>query len=210
VPYHVESTNTGSEETLSLAVSWIYECDNGHLTCSHLTLEGHQLPTRLIDVGTSAGSMKHHLWINSQSTVSVAYVAISYRWSPAPAILLTQDTQASFMEEIPISKLPKANQDAIEVTRRLNIRYLWIDALCIIQDLESDWQIESQKMAKSINLLIAPYKRHRLQWEEGCSSWIDIRSRRNSDRTRQKRTPRRKCCSIMIFDSSAKMGYLMP
>jgi hypothetical protein len=32
------------------------------------------------------------------------------------------------------------------VTRKLNLRYLWIDALCIIQDSEDDWKIEARKM----------------------------------------------------------------
>lgn len=43
--------------------------------------------------------------------------------------------------------LPKTFQDAIVFTRQLNIRYLWIDSLCIIQDSKEDWELESAKIA---------------------------------------------------------------
>ncbi|KAL0935726.1 heterokaryon incompatibility protein [Colletotrichum truncatum] len=38
-------------------------------------------------------------------------------------------------------------RDAVRVCRSLSIRYLWIDALCIIQDDAADWQRESASMA---------------------------------------------------------------
>jgi hypothetical protein len=43
--------------------------------------------------------------------------------------------------------LPRTFQDAVLVTRRLGVKYLWIDSLCIIQDDVEDWQTESGKMA---------------------------------------------------------------
>lgn len=45
-----------------------------------------------------------------------------------------------------ISDLPQTLQDAITVTRALGQRYVWIDALCIIQDSPDDWDVESSKM----------------------------------------------------------------
>ncbi|KAK3638583.1 hypothetical protein LTR22_017767 [Elasticomyces elasticus] len=43
--------------------------------------------------------------------------------------------------------MPKTFQDAIVVAKALDIEYLWIDALNIIQDDEEDWQREATKMA---------------------------------------------------------------
>ncbi|KAK4957973.1 hypothetical protein LTR10_004398 [Elasticomyces elasticus] len=37
-------------------------------------------------------------------------------------------------------------QDAATITRKLGIKYLWIDALCIIQGDEDDWRRESMNM----------------------------------------------------------------
>jgi Heterokaryon incompatibility protein (HET) len=52
------------------------------------------------------------------------------------------------MNEICISQLPKTHSDAIRVTRELDVQYLWIDSLCIIQDSEEDWRRESAMMDK--------------------------------------------------------------
>lgn len=49
-------------------------------------------------------------------------------------------------KHIPLHTLSKTFQDAVEVTRRLGIRYLWIDSLCIIQDSAADWDTEAIQM----------------------------------------------------------------
>ncbi|KAF2996915.1 hypothetical protein E8E13_005939 [Curvularia kusanoi] len=47
---------------------------------------------------------------------------------------------------IDFTSLPKNFQDAVTVTRGLGVKYLWIDALCIVQDDMDDWEKESGKM----------------------------------------------------------------
>jgi hypothetical protein len=49
---------------------------------------------------------------------------------------------------IRLDELPKTFQDAVVISRRFCIRYLWIDSLCICQDDEEDWAHESAKMAQ--------------------------------------------------------------
>jgi hypothetical protein len=44
--------------------------------------------------------------------------------------------------------LPKTFKDAIELTRRLGFQYIWIDALCIIQDGRDDWKRECSLMGE--------------------------------------------------------------
>lgn len=48
--------------------------------------------------------------------------------------MLTKATKADLMNDIPEANLPQTHRDAIRVARWLNVRYIWIDALCIIQD----------------------------------------------------------------------------
>ncbi|CAF3446156.1 unnamed protein product [Fusarium graminearum] len=54
-------------------------------------------------------------------------------------------------KQMALQDFPKTIQDAIKITRRMGIRYLWVDAVCIIQpddDGETkDWQKESANMA---------------------------------------------------------------
>jgi hypothetical protein len=55
--------------------------------------------------------------------------------------------------------MPQTYQDAVHVTDALGLRYLWIDALCIIQECPEDWAKESQNMGniyKNSHFTIAP------------------------------------------------------
>jgi hypothetical protein len=49
-------------------------------------------------------------------------------------------------EGVALQQLPRTFVDAIYIARNLDVRYLWIDSLCIIQDSEEDWLDESAKM----------------------------------------------------------------
>ncbi|RGP80099.1 heterokaryon incompatibility [Fusarium longipes] len=44
-------------------------------------------------------------------------------------------------------ELPKTFQEAVEITKALDIRYLWIDSFCIIQDDDNDWKTQASLMA---------------------------------------------------------------
>jgi hypothetical protein len=52
------------------------------------------------------------------------------------------------MEGIPMKSFVGTVLDAINVSRRLGIQFIWIDALCIIQDDPKDFTLESVRMHK--------------------------------------------------------------
>jgi hypothetical protein len=60
--------------------------------------------------------------------------------------MTTQVTIESYIQSLKISDLARTIQDAIKVTRVLQLRYLWIDALCIIQDGVNDKKKEMAYM----------------------------------------------------------------
>jgi hypothetical protein len=70
------------------------------------------------------------------------YATLSYRWGDYKGLKLNKSNKKALEKEILFPKLPKTFQDAIDVTRRLGIQYLWIDSLCIIQDCEKDKEKE--------------------------------------------------------------------
>lgn len=49
--------------------------------------------------------------------------------------------------DIPWASIPRTFQDAIDITRKLGLKYIWIDSLCIVQDDREDWRRESVQMA---------------------------------------------------------------
>ena len=61
-------------------------------------------------------------------------------------MMLTEDTEVSLQAGLPLNKFPATLRDAIIVVRKLNIRYIWIDALCTMQNSPEDWAQEASRM----------------------------------------------------------------
>ncbi|KAF2136707.1 uncharacterized protein K452DRAFT_312990 [Aplosporella prunicola CBS 121167] len=115
------------------------------------------LPTRLLDVGNMNGR-KVRLVVTSDKMLqgksgrSWRYSALSHCWGDRsihkPPLKTTTENLSKRLAGIPFLDLPKTYQHAIIVCRSLNIQYLWIDSLCIIQNDKADWETESPKMAQ--------------------------------------------------------------
>jgi hypothetical protein len=77
----------------------------------------------------------------------VQFVALSYCWGTSQQAVTTKSNISSQEQQLLVSDLPQTLQDAIVVTRALDYQYLWVDALCILQDDENDWAVQSSRMA---------------------------------------------------------------
>lgn len=105
------------------------------------------LPTRVLDVGPFDGSLDPSLCVFEKPTFGF-WVALSHCWGTIPLLRTTTKTIGEHIKGISITSLPPSFRDAVIITRRLGIRYLWIDSLCIIQDDSEDWKIESAQMSR--------------------------------------------------------------
>ncbi len=69
---------------------------------------------------------------------SCEHVCLSYVWGQAKQVKLTADTQADLRAVGGLAdgriNLPKTFREAIILCRQLGLPYLWIDAICILQD----------------------------------------------------------------------------
>lgn len=77
------------------------------------------------------------------------YAALSYCWGSSSSINAARTAQHNLDERttpFPLSTLPPTLKDAVLLTRSIGIKYLWIDAICIVQDDETEWETEAQKM----------------------------------------------------------------
>jgi hypothetical protein len=103
-----------------------------------------ELPTRLLDLQYGDDNL---LLVDAQDTAG-HYAALSHCWG-SPSIPPSKTTLDSITSSrnIALNELTVVFRQAVEVTRRLDIRYLWIDALCIIQDSPGDWEYEASRMA---------------------------------------------------------------
>lgn len=105
-------------------------------------------PARLIDLEVFGTESTHARLVRIVGP-GIKYATLSYCWgSKMPSESTTTLANiASRQERIDPSELPQTIRDVFMVTRKLGVRYLWVDALCIIQDCRTDWEKESAKMA---------------------------------------------------------------
>jgi hypothetical protein len=103
------------------------------------------LPHRILNVGSSPASE-----IVLKETVEGEkehYACLSHSWGGHQPLKTTRATLEEYKKGIAWEDLPKTFQDAVAYTRRLNLSYIWIDSLCIIQDSDEDWGREAALMA---------------------------------------------------------------
>jgi hypothetical protein len=74
------------------------------------------------------------------------YIALSHCWGGHVSCKLLATNYEQMHRVVIFDNLPKSFQDAVSITRRLGIPYLWIDSLCILQDSPHDWAAESPTM----------------------------------------------------------------
>jgi len=133
---------TDSQLDVSRARSWISACENNHEeTCNSRwgPSFGTFLPglkvLRLIDV------VKGHL---VELREPCRYVSLSYVWGGVNNVRLTSSNRATLMKEGVLRTiwdlLPRTVQDAIDIVIALDERFLWIDALCLVQNDAADMQ----------------------------------------------------------------------
>lgn len=61
---------------------------------------------------------------------------------------LTSQTVNESKQKVFFNDLPKTFQDAVTICVALDINYIWIDSLCILQDSLEDWAVQGSKMAQ--------------------------------------------------------------
>lgn len=140
------SAQTLSPSNLELVNNWIQECKSSHDKCR---LEDTTwFPSRLLDVGQRDGSQLPRLIETTEPDVLGPYAALSHMWGRQIPLRTLQGNYEEMKLAIPMWKLSKNFAQAVIATRELKLRYLWIDSLCIIQDLPSDWNKEAATMHK--------------------------------------------------------------
>ena len=135
-----------SDAAFSLMKQWIDSCVFHHPGCHSPVIS--RIPTRIIDVGPLGGQQDPFLFTPPKGFED-SYVALSYCWGANQTKYVLTKTKAElYRPKFLMKTLPKTISDAFQITRRLGFRYLWVDALCIIQDGDGgeDFRKESGHM----------------------------------------------------------------
>ncbi|KAG8157871.1 hypothetical protein KVR01_012143 [Diaporthe batatas] len=146
IPKFPANPRVATEDVFGEIGTWISECINNHDGCPKFVES--TLPTRVLDVGTATDLQPDHVKLHVTAKGECGrYAALSYCWGPGTQVKTLQGNLEEHKRSIRVTQLPQTVQDAIRVTREVGIRYLWVDALCIIQDSpDDDWPREAAQM----------------------------------------------------------------
>ncbi|KAF8860297.1 HET-domain-containing protein [Acephala macrosclerotiorum] len=129
--------------------SWWMECLRGggrHEACRQ-SPDQQKLPRRIVEVLSETGA--ESLRLVETNGLQGRYNALSHCWGQSKEHSPLSTTGANIsahLSSLDWENFSKTFQDAVKITRYLNIQYLWIDSLCIIQDDEKDWFDQAPRM----------------------------------------------------------------
>ena len=112
--------------------SWLDHCKKVHGTaCNQRDLAlRHFNPMEIVLVDVIEACI-------ATKTTASRYFALSYVWGNAVTTTTTTKNFASFQKPGSLEKLltlPRTVSDAMVLTRKMGVRYLWVDCLSIVQD----------------------------------------------------------------------------
>ncbi|MCJ1469960.1 hypothetical protein MMC07_008605 [Pseudocyphellaria aurata] len=137
--------DVSSDSAVKQCREWLSDCAWSHEQCRKPAAS--QLPTRVVDV--SAGGSSDKPRILETRGKKGEYLTLSYCWGKQSVGLLNTQNQAAYYEQLDVTAISPTLRDAIDLTKRLGFRFIWIDALCIIQDCERDKEKELSCMRRT-------------------------------------------------------------
>ncbi|KAK0745567.1 heterokaryon incompatibility protein-domain-containing protein [Schizothecium vesticola] len=127
-------------------LNWCFTTHAG-TRCTEISDNATAFPKRLIYLGSSTHSIAR--LVPTPSPLP-RYAILSYVWGTEGDNFCTVGDNVEQMNtEIPSSDLPLTLQHVFQLVRHLSLSYLWVDALCIVQDDENDKATEIVNMAST-------------------------------------------------------------
>jgi len=127
-PTHTE----GKDLPTILIKSWLHACEREHEGCRPNPANELNTSLYLIDVFEEC--------ITLNPVLNVRYIALSYVWGNVKSTKLTSGNMKELRKPRSLSSgsdvaiVPQTIRDAMRLTADLDVRYLWVDCLCLIQN----------------------------------------------------------------------------
>jgi hypothetical protein len=140
------SISVSSAQVVSESQHRLYDCLANHFPDCPKHTEP-LLPPRVVDLESEGALERLSLHISAPGE-RAQYATLSYCWGDPPHPFVTTKATLGDPSKMAWARLPGTIMDAVAVVRGLEIRYLWVDALCIVQDDEVDKTEQITKMGK--------------------------------------------------------------
>lgn len=137
------SGDTSSTEAFTRLKSWISRCETEHTLCR--PAKNRPLPRRVLKI---EGIQPLRVRLVEDCPQRENYACLSHRWGPqTEKNSLKRHNLHLYKTGVPEENLYPLVKDAIEAAFRLDLRFIWIDCYCIIQDDMKDWEMAAAQMA---------------------------------------------------------------
>lgn len=126
---HAEQNKILDELDPKQIKAWLDHCRDNHTNCSHP--DSNPYPSNLILIDVQEMKL-----FEVPADTRHPYLALSYVWGTRPQPTLTQSSRTNWQADRGLENvgIPQTILDAMRLARMIDYRYLWVDALCIIQD----------------------------------------------------------------------------
>ncbi|KAK1758813.1 heterokaryon incompatibility protein-domain-containing protein, partial [Echria macrotheca] len=116
----------------------LQDCNENHATCAKLRqqLLVYRRPKYLLDLGSVHDGQICIIDTKGTRRDDVKYAILSYCWGGKQTCKTTSKNLSQRLRGFPLADLPETIRDAVNVTQTLGLGYLWVDALCIQQDIQ--------------------------------------------------------------------------
>jgi hypothetical protein len=138
----------GRTRSIARLKQWLADCVGTHKRCAirSITWTDSMRPARLLDV--TVVDIHGNPGLRLIETVpgkSYTYVCLSHRWDEGiDPHKTTIENLADKLASINLTNLPGNFRDAVDITRKVDIPYLWIDSLCVIQEGDEGHDLEKE------------------------------------------------------------------
>lgn len=144
IPNRPIELEPGSQISLLTLKHHFQECQSQHVDCQNRNPAF--TPTRLLELYYENRKRMLRVMCTSLDFDDSNYVAVSYCWGKESHFTTTRANLHRRMNGFSCEDLPATLRDVVLIAERLEIRFLWIDSLCIIQDDMSSKNTEMQMM----------------------------------------------------------------
>ena len=159
-------TDVSSPGAYTQVGQWLDNC-HLHDNCGKVPSDV-ALPYRLLVVSPQDAPAVARL--RSTNGEKGSYLALSYCWGSEQTYVLTSENIELLMRGLEEHLLPQTIRDAMAVTRTLGFQYLWVDALCIMQD--SDNPAARFDMDKELARMYDVYSNATMTIAAACASSV--------------------------------------
>ncbi|XXG99245.1 hypothetical protein Hte_005582 [Hypoxylon texense] len=109
----------------------------------------HFVPTRLIEVkllDSDTQEKSFRVVETRDLSIKPHYLTLSHRWGENPKLRLLTTNHKSLHGYMTWDEIPRTYADAFQLALLLGYNYVWVDALCIVQDDTKDWHAQAAEM----------------------------------------------------------------